>query len=80
VQANNVNGAFTNVAAGQRISTTDNFGSFQVNYGTNSTFGSGNVVLSNFVPVPEPSTWQLLGGGALLALLARWLVRRRREQ
>lgn len=80
VQANNVNGAFTNVAHGQRISTTDNFGSFQVNYGTNSTFGSGNVVLSNFVPVPEPSTWQLLGGGALLALLARWRIRRRYEK
>jgi hypothetical protein len=83
VQAGNVTGAFDNVAPGQRLTTTDSFGSFQVNYGVNSSFGSGNVVLSNFVPaatIPEPSTWQLLGGGALLGLLARWRLRTRREK
>jgi hypothetical protein len=81
VQANDINGAFTNVTPGQRLTTTDSFGSFQVNYGVNSSFGSGNVVLSNFVPaatIPEPSTWQLLGGGLLLGLLARWRLRGRR--
>jgi fibronectin-binding autotransporter adhesin len=73
----NVSGAFSNVPSGGRIATTDNFGSFKVNYGVSSDYGSNLVVLSNFVAVPEPSTWQLIGAGAVLALLARRYVRGR---
>jgi cytoskeletal protein CcmA (bactofilin family) len=71
-----LSGAFVNVPNGQRIFTTDGFGSFQVNYGTASAFATNSVVLSNFVPVPEPSTWALLllGTGALAVV-----VRRRRK-
>ena len=55
-------GAFTNAPNGQRVLTSDGFGSFQVNYGTT------NVVLSNFVAVPEPSTFVLMGLGGTLVL------------
>ncbi|MEY2878193.1 MAG: hypothetical protein RLZZ15_573, partial [Verrucomicrobiota bacterium] len=67
-----LSGVFANAPTnGARLGTTDGLGSFQVNYGVN------NVSLSNFVPVPEPSTWALLltGLGAV-ALVAR---RRTRE-
>ncbi|MBI5690919.1 MAG: PEP-CTERM sorting domain-containing protein [Verrucomicrobia bacterium] len=62
-------GTFTNVAtSGLRLFTNDGFGSFEVSY------TSSAVVLSNFVPVPEPSTWLLLGvGGGVLF----WRRRRR---
>ena len=60
-------GTFTNpVGAPPRVNTTDGFGSFQVSY------SGTNVTLSNFVPIPEPSTWALLvTGGLALALQLR---------
>ncbi len=73
--AHGLAGLFSNVANG-RILTTDGLGSFQVNAGGNSAFGANNLVLSNFVAVPEPSTWALLGTGVLL--MAFKLYRRRR--
>jgi fibronectin-binding autotransporter adhesin len=66
VTAGTLVGAFSNVAPGQRLFTSDNFGSFQVNYGVGSAFGSNQVVLSNFIAVPEPSTWHLLSAGLLV--------------
>lgn len=51
--ANSVTGAFTNVAEGARLTTTDGLGSFVVNYGFNSPFGFNNVVLSDFVFDPS---------------------------
>ena len=59
--ANGLNGAFSNVANGARLFLAD--GSFLVNYGPNS------VVLSNFEAIPEPSTYALLGLGAVVVLL-----------
>ncbi len=65
-------GAFSNVGNGQRLSTLDGFGSFQVNYGG----GLNSVVLSNFQAVPEPSTYALLGLGVATLFVA---MRRRRR-
>ena len=64
--ATNLSGAFANVASGQRLFTSDGLGSFLVNYGATSTFGIGSVTLTNFIPIPEPSTYALLAVGLLL--------------
>ncbi len=64
-------GTFANVINGGRLATLDGAGSFQVNYS-----GVG-VSLSNFIAVPEPSTYSLLALG--LAALARAARRRRRS-
>ncbi len=76
VTATNLTGAFTNVANGQRLFTSDGLGSFQINYGAGSAFALNSVVLTNFVPIPEPSTYALLGLGLLVMLVAS---RRRRS-
>lgn len=68
---------FHNVAPGQRLATTDGFGSFEVNFGTGAALSgaTNSIVLSNFVAVPEPSTWALIiAGGAMVF----FRVRRRR--
>jgi T5SS/PEP-CTERM-associated repeat protein len=49
LNAGALTGAFSNVANGQRIATTDNRGSFKVNYGLGSPFNPNQVVLSNFL-------------------------------
>jgi hypothetical protein len=63
-------GAFTNVVAG-RVATWDGLGSFRVEYNPAGFLNS--VVLSDFQPVPEPSTWALLlaGTGALVGAARR---------
>ncbi len=68
-------GTFDDVAPGGRLATLDGVGSFVVNYGPASPFGSGKVVLSNFklAPAPEPTgLWAIPAVAALL-------VRRRRR-
>jgi hypothetical protein len=45
-----VNGAFSNVADGQRLATTDGIGSFIVRYGAASPFDHTLVVLTSFLP------------------------------
>jgi hypothetical protein len=49
-------------------------GLFTVNYGVGSAFAANSLVLSNFTPVPEPSTFVLIALGAA----AVFLYRRRR--
>jgi len=68
--ASNVSGAFTNIAPGQRLFTSDGTGSFLVNYGSASAFGASNVVLTQFVPIPEPSTYVLMGLGVTILIFA----------
>lgn len=75
LSASSLGGAFSNVANGQRLFTSDNLGSFVVNYGPGSVFGSSSVVLSQFSSVPEPSTWAMIFVG--LGAVA-WTVRRRK--
>jgi hypothetical protein len=67
-----LSGAFANIASGQRLNTTDGLGSFKVIYGG----GVNNVVLSDFIAVPEPSTYALMGFG----LAAIGVVYRRRHR
>jgi hypothetical protein len=69
--AANLSGVFANVANGQRLYTSDGFGSFTVNYGASSAFGVNSVVLANFTPVPEPSTYALLAVGLAALVIAR---------
>ena len=65
--AGNLTGSFANIANGGTFITSDGQGQFKVNYGATSGFSPNSVVLSNFVAVPEPSTWALmLTGGALV--------------
>ena len=50
--------------------------SFQVNYGPASTYALNSVVLTNFAPIPEPTTYALMGLGLIIVLAA---ARRRRN-
>jgi hypothetical protein len=52
-----IGGAFSNVASGQRLTTSDGGGSFVVNYGTGSTFDPTSIVLSSFVAVALPGDY-----------------------
>ncbi|MGH7943498.1 MAG: beta strand repeat-containing protein [Opitutaceae bacterium] len=65
-------GTFASLPDGSRLATLDGFGSFQVNYLPNT------LTLSNFQPIPEPSTYVLLTVGAMGVLLAERRRRRRR--
>lgn len=67
-----IDGQFMNVAPGERLTTSDGFGSFIVNYGATSLFGSNKVVLSDFQAIPEPATVLLLALGALAFAARRW--------
>ena len=75
-----LSGAFANVANGSRLPTSDGFSSFVVNYGAGSPYGVNNVVLSNFIPIPEPSTWLLLlTGSSVMAMTLRFRPRGRKR-
>ena len=54
MQATTLTGTFGNVANGQRVTTIDDLGSFQVHYGTGSTFNPNQIVIDNFVANPLP--------------------------
>jgi hypothetical protein len=54
LQSASLSGAFSNVANGQRLETIDDLGSFQVHYGSGSTFNPNQIVLSNFIPNSLP--------------------------
>ena len=55
-----ISGAFDNVPSGGRLATADGFGSFRIDY------QGSDVVLSNFVAVPEPAVTSLFGAVALV--------------
>jgi hypothetical protein len=78
LSAATLTGAFSNVANGGRLFMADGVGSFQVNYGLTSKYTAltNSVVLSDFSPIPEPSTYALMGVGAAMVLL---VMRRRRS-
>lgn len=63
-------GSFANVPNGGTLITTDGLGAFKVNYGLTSGYAVNHVVLSNFVAVPEPSTWILLLSGLCAAAVS----------
>ena len=44
-----INGAFANIASGQRLATSDGNGSFLVHYGSGSPFDPDQIVLSSFL-------------------------------
>ena len=58
------NGFFNNVEDGGSLLTADGYGSFQINYGRYNHVDE--VVLSNFQPVPEPTTLAPVCCGAVL--------------
>ncbi len=52
-----ITGAFSNVANGQRLITSDGGGSFIVNYGVGSAFDPMSIVLSSFIAVGLPGDY-----------------------
>ena len=69
-------GAFGNVLNGGFLETTGGEGTFDVHYGTSSSFGSNSIVINNFsfTAVPEPGSMSVL----LALMTSTLLVRRRR--
>ena len=63
--------AFSNVANNGILFADVGVGSFKVNYGANS------LILSEFSPIPEPSTWVMIGFGAAAVLCQAWRRSRR---
>ena len=66
-----ISGSFLNVANGGTLLTSDGLGLFTVSFGAGSAFGANSLVLSNFTPVPEPSTFALIALGAASVFLLR---------
>ena len=77
--ASSLTGLFANVNNGQRLFTLDGYGTFVVNYGASSAFTAltNSVVLSEFIAVPEPSTWALMLTGVGALSVTAWRRRRR---
>jgi hypothetical protein len=71
--------AATSVSGFSASDFTINSGSFSNSLGIGSFFVSsnGSDVFLNFTPVPEPSTWALLGTGVAAVGWAAWRRRRR---
>jgi len=70
INSSGLTGTFLNLPDGTRIFAAHGIGSFVINYTSNG------VVLNQFVPVPEPSTWALMFSG--LGVLAWTTFRRKR--
>jgi len=63
--ASSLSGVFANAPNGLQLATEDGLGRFTVNYTGNS------VSLSNFTPIPEPSTYALVILGLVVVVAAR---------
>jgi hypothetical protein len=65
-------GAFQNVASGERLRTADGRGSFAIYYGDESPYDPRSVVATDYVAVPEPALLGLLAlaGGAFFVMRA----------
>jgi len=67
--SNGITGTFTNIASGQRLTTTDGAGSWLVTYDPGNT--TSDVVISDYQPIPEPGSLGLLALGASGLMLGR---------
>ncbi len=63
--SNGVSGAFSNVADGERLTTTDGAGSWLVDY------QGGSVVITDYQPIPEPSAAMFFLFAAAVGLFQR---------
>lgn len=70
LSAGALTGTFLNLPGGTRIFASHGVGSFVINYTSTS------VVLDQFLPIPEPSTWALMIAG--LGVVAWTTLRRKR--
>ena len=70
ISGNSLTGSFVGLPDGTRFNAVHGTGSFVINYTANG------VVLNQFLPVPEPSTWALMLAG--LAVVGCTVLRRRR--
>jgi hypothetical protein len=57
LSSSSIQGAFSNVANGQRIGTIDGSGSFLVNYGAGSAFNVNQIILSEYQAVALPGDY-----------------------
>ncbi len=69
--ASDILGAFSNVASGDRLSTSDLLGSFAVYYGAGSPYGGSSLVIGDYSSVPEPSRTMLLIAGLMAMVMQR---------
>jgi hypothetical protein len=69
-----LSGSFSNIANGARLMTSDGYGSFLVSYGSGAD--TRDVRLSDFQPVPEPTSCGFAVGIGLVAFAA---FRRRKQ-
>lgn len=70
LSAASLTGTFAGLPNGAMLVTTDNKATFVI------TYSSTSVTLSNFVPVPEPSTWALMIAGLGVIGVSVWRRRK----
>ncbi len=75
VEAFSLSGTFENIENGERLMTSDGFGSFVVNFGTGSAYNPNQVVISNYLAIPEASAAGLAIGSLLAGLFLRGRLR-----
>lgn len=79
IEAGTLSGNFANVGNGERLFTADGSGSFLINYGSGSAFIPNHVILTDFMPIPEPGTVPLFLAAVLMGWLRMRTVSRRSQ-